>query len=60
MDFKLMERRNELLTKKKSFGIDRISILWSGAGPRTFERMLVDGWCKQWAREARVGGIDLC
>ena len=34
--------------------------VWSGAGPRTLELMLVGGWCKRRAREARVGGIDLC
>ena len=34
--------------------------LWSGAGPRTLELLLVDGCCKRRARKARVGGIDLC
>ena len=54
-----MAWRNEFLTKK-SIGIDRISILWSGAGPRTLELMLVGGWCKRWARKVEVDGIDLC
>ena len=34
--------------------------LWSGAGPRTLELMLVASWCKRWARRRVVGGIDLC
>ena len=39
---------------------DRFLLLWSGAGPRTLELMLVGGWCKRWARKVVVGGIDLC
>ena len=55
----MMALRNKFLTKG-SFGGDRISILWSGAGSRTSE--LVGGWrvVEQWARKAVVGGIDLC
>ena len=54
-----MGRRNDFLAKK-SFGIDQISILWFWAGPRTLELLLEGGCCKRRAKEARVGGIDLC
>jgi hypothetical protein len=54
-----MARRNEFL-KKETFGVNRISILWSTAGPRTSELLLVGGWIERWARKAVVGGDDLC